>query len=541
MRARLPLSSLALLLCLALIGAGYLAWSWSPELAGFGGDNAAYLLAARHLSPYAAPSEVADYFAQRSIYPPLFPLLLAVSGGGDSLTVAHLVAAGLMLGAFLLFYVWLRQSAVSSPVAICAMMVLALLPGCYFQALNVHSEGLYLVFSLGALWLAAAAQTKDGIAHLWGAAFLVAAASLTRTAGIALVIAFAVQAMVRSPRRSWGPALLAVAPAPLWELAFKPGGASYVGNLHGLFGSHVVEGLLGSLPDQVLALWGGWAANLLTSRSGIWAASVLGVLGMVAALLRLIRWQLDGLYVAAYLALLLIWPYPAEATRLVLVILPVLLGQMLLLAGASGSASTTGLRRAFPWLPLAILAIYAVPGALLTVQRFTTPVPAELRASRHSQGWFVADFRQAQENLLFHHVFVVSARDLARRVPAGECIYSIKPTVTAYYSGRISIGPPRGRASPRDLLSAVRRGGCNYIFGVGFSSPTFPEMLYPLSQLHEGVRMIRVYRSGSGKDAPLAGALARLAPDGGKEAQPVSAVQEPPRTAPGIPPPSLSR
>jgi len=79
------------LLALTFIATAYYLWTWSDVLAHFGGDNAYYLLTANYLSPYSSANPVASYYSGISQYPPLYPLLLALSGGGESLLMAHIV------------------------------------------------------------------------------------------------------------------------------------------------------------------------------------------------------------------------------------------------------------------------------------------------------------------------------------------------------------------------------------------------------------------------------------------------------------------
>ncbi|MBK6659207.1 MAG: hypothetical protein IPG43_14110 [Proteobacteria bacterium] len=80
------LSALLMLFTLWWAGSGTL-------LADFGGDNAVYFLTANHYSPYGVAHAAAAQFAAQSVYPPLYPWLLAMTGGGTSLAAAHLVTS----------------------------------------------------------------------------------------------------------------------------------------------------------------------------------------------------------------------------------------------------------------------------------------------------------------------------------------------------------------------------------------------------------------------------------------------------------------
>ncbi|MFT5392614.1 MAG: hypothetical protein ACI8PT_002812, partial [Gammaproteobacteria bacterium] len=89
----------------------YLVWTGGGELAGLGGDNAIYLLTAQHFSPWSAPSEVAQYFARHSQYPPLLPLTLGLVSSWDSpqsvLYAAHASIALTLLFSLVALGVWM--------------------------------------------------------------------------------------------------------------------------------------------------------------------------------------------------------------------------------------------------------------------------------------------------------------------------------------------------------------------------------------------------------------------------------------------------
>lgn len=76
----------------------YYHWIWSNILAGFVGDNAVYLLTTEYSSPYLDSSAVAKQFAKASKYPPLYPAVLALLGGGNSVLVAHLITTTSIIG-----------------------------------------------------------------------------------------------------------------------------------------------------------------------------------------------------------------------------------------------------------------------------------------------------------------------------------------------------------------------------------------------------------------------------------------------------------
>ena len=126
----------------------YYVWTWSPILSHRGGDNAYYLLTAQYYSPYSNFSEVAEYFATHNVYPPLYPLLLGLFGGGDSILIAHIITTTFLLLAFAVYFLWLKKETFSLRDSLSLVFLFSLLPGTYMQSLSVHSENLYLLLSL---------------------------------------------------------------------------------------------------------------------------------------------------------------------------------------------------------------------------------------------------------------------------------------------------------------------------------------------------------------------------------------------------------
>ena len=121
----------------------YYFWGWSHVLGDLGGDNAYYLLTARHFSPWSTHSDVATYFATHSQYPPLYPLVLAILGGGESLLVAHLITVTCLLLTFVVFYTWLRMLDV--PVLV-ACKIISLQPGGFSRS-NAGTRQNYALFT----------------------------------------------------------------------------------------------------------------------------------------------------------------------------------------------------------------------------------------------------------------------------------------------------------------------------------------------------------------------------------------------------------
>ena len=138
----------------------YLFWTWNPELAGLGGDNCIYLLTAKYYSPWSPPSDIARHFAQHSQYPPGYPLLLSLTGGGESVLAAHLATTACFLLALITLRSWLNTLGMQKTTIFLTLMLFALLPGTVKICMFILSENLYLLLSVLALYLVARAEKK---------------------------------------------------------------------------------------------------------------------------------------------------------------------------------------------------------------------------------------------------------------------------------------------------------------------------------------------------------------------------------------------
>ncbi len=471
------------ILCLA-----YVAWGWADELTDLGGDSAMYMLMARHLSPFHPASTVIADAVRTSAYPPLFPLLIAWCGG--SILAGHLVAIACLLATLPLLYVWLRSEGLNPPVGFCLTAVFALMPGTYLLALHVWTENPYLLFSIAALLtLRHAESASPGRPRtIWLAAAAVALATLTRAAALPLLAAFAAYLLLRRPQRWPWLVVAATAPFVLWSLAGRSQQAGF-SNYLGQFTGRYAEDAAGTLWHQIvgesrrlLEAWAqGWTglANLSTPLNHV--AVLIGLICLAGWLLRLARLRFDALYVAFYLGLLLVWPFPAEAERLEYVLVPVLLAQGALLLHTFGDVrGKAGASRLLAG-GVGALGLLIIPSLILTMQRYFLPPPRGYELVRHTPEWYGDDRLRATPAALVMAINFRTLRDVGSHVPQGACIFSIKPSVVTLYTERSSYLPPSAPVDDAAFQNGILR--CRYLYPMALVSPSFPQPFYPLGRL----------------------------------------------------------
>lgn len=310
--------------------AATLAFAWQPGVTAVTSDEVSYVALARMFT------QGEPWARHLTTFPPLFPLLLAATGSAHDLLRAHLVVAAFAAAALPLLYRFASIVLARRDAAFAVVVAFLLAPAAWLGAKQVMSEPVFLVATLGALLVleAGPAGTMRG---RWILALLLAAAVSLRTAGFALVAAYAasVAAACVSARRMPSladaiPVLLPIAAASAWAL-LRPLEGPDIYALNATASAHLwLADPLGMLGDAVGILVGGWVALFALANDGpaiVGAIFIaLGVLCLVGTWIRLRRGRIDGWYVVFSLALVApVFFNEQTARRYLYPLLPVLL------------------------------------------------------------------------------------------------------------------------------------------------------------------------------------------------------------------------
>jgi hypothetical protein len=483
---------LLLLAVLAVAAPLYFFWTWTNELGDLGNDATDYLMMAAHYSPFAGENEATRFAAAFSRFPPLYPLILAWSGAAVAdLHRAHAVTTSFLLLALGAWYAWLlRQRLAPAPAALLVLAVAAL-PGTWLVGLNLHSEYPYLLWSVLALLFLSRHEADKSAASLYAAALFVASAALTRTVGVALFAPLLVAAL-RGGRR---PGLLALAmaasPVLMWHLLHRSR-HGYGAALMMYYGGHALELLRAQLPGQLQALRAGFAECLSPFGRLPLVTDALGLACAFGAAWRAARLRPDSVYIAAYLGVLLFWPYPNVAQRLVWAVLPLLLAQPLLILAeaprgpvparslACGSAAIAG----------AIL-LLALPVLAQAATRFRDAAYSGLPGARGYEGWYAADPGHAVHRVFSQQVFTQALRQIPAVVPESGCVIATRMDLVNYYGMRQSALPPENSVPDVYFMQWLRAGRCRYVFMYNATDDHYPVPLYPLQRLAGHLQILR--------------------------------------------------
>jgi hypothetical protein len=505
----------ALAVAFAVLGAAYLAIGMFDGLGSLQGDGLIYVVTARHYAPYWPGDEVGAIYARITQFPPVYPALLAATGGAVDFLVAHTVTTVTLLTAWIAFYGWLIALGLGPGRATLGVVLLALMPGTFQQVFYLHPEGLYVTLVFLALALLLRAEGRAGSRDYWMAAAAISVALVTRSVGITLLPALLL-VLARNRPRGW-PAMLAlaVAPAVAWALVHHPP-FSYGDVLRENYGEASLAQMAAAVAGATAVTLEGLVANVteLARLHGVVAA--LGVIALVVAIARGLRGQPDAWYVAAYLGVMALWPYPQEAVRLTWVIVPVLLGYLLIggqWLATRLSAQGLAVRSMVAATPALMLAVAILPGAALTAARAVHPLTRDTPALRHLPEWYRGDPVVSQWLAEVHLGTVEGLRQMADLVPEGECVYATAPLLTTFYSGHGAMIPPLESVDDAAFAEALSRAPCRFFVLTLMPGRGFTASFYPGERIRARVEIVAEHSIGVGPpDQRRVTALAVLQP-----------------------------
>lgn len=427
------------------------------------------------------PSRAASSFVFGYNYPPLFALWIALFGGGaDAVERAALATAfSFYLCVPALVFLGVRMG-LELAAAMFTALLFVLLPEVFLFSRNVLSEGLFT--ALCAVALAVMIARPARLEHLRLASFLVMLAILTRSAGIVLL---APLALVFWRLRRLDVAALAVLIVPLvsWSI------------FHSLSASADREPYSAALGTVSFATIVANLANYIDRWHAIWAGVAGAAAGLLLAwfvALAAAWWVINGLrradpvavFVAGYVGLFVIWPYPTHTTRFLIPLLP-----FLMLCAAT--IVTTKVRRGHPAMAAGAMGLLlASTVAASTIgQRARDGLPAHLdRGVSRSEPYLRLPTLKERQ---WFAEFLTAMSDVATRsattVGVDECV--VTPVVEHYflYARRTAyrVVGEHDWARPGSFM-----GRCRYVFAIGTQTDRGADRFFPLNRRPEAFEIL---------------------------------------------------
>lgn len=508
---------------LSLLAALYFWLTGYDDVGAAGGDGLIYLNTARHYAPYWPADAAAAIWAELTLFPPVYAVLLMLTGGAADPRLAHAVTTACLLAAFTAVYAWFVTLGIARGRAVAAALLFALVPGTFLQALYIHPEGLYVALGCTALVLLDSPAGSPGPARYWIAAAVVAAVILTRTVGVALLPALAL-VLWRDRPRGW-PAMLAAAlvPGVLWSIAHRPEW-NYSAVLAENYVGVPLEAIAAKVGASIVAAVGGLAANLL--RAGPFRVVVFALAAAAAAVAvwRFSRGRPDAWYVGAYAGVIALWPYPQEAQRLMWVMVPFLIGYGVWGGERLAQLAPDRTRPLVAWAPISALALIVLPEFTLLMARAAHPLAQAHPAYRHYPEWYEPAIDKARLVTELRLGTDQALQRFAPQVPADECVFSTLPFLHAgFYVPRQLRSPPGEALDDSAFAAELDQRGCRWFIFTYAADPRagFSQPLYPLERVRGHLHIVDEQRVGPAEDGWLIAALGvRIAPDPARELQP---------------------
>ncbi len=483
-----------------------------------GGDNASYMILAESLEGGGGYRDLYLPDAPRHTkYPPFYPTILAAARlfGGE--LIAYKLLSVLFTTASVLFLFLLTRKRLGDEVGLAVAAAFAFNPVLLYYSHWVLSEAPFVLLTLIGLW--AAERFTDSWRWLAGAAAAALLAYLTRSAGLplvaALLIALGWRKLWRQLAVVGGTAVLVLGGWWLWGKLAAAGAdkayasefllldpytpeAGYVGP--GALVARVINNIRLYLIDVTPESLAGVAPAGGVNPLALAAALLLVALALVAWVREIRKVQVLELFVAAYAALIFLWPQVWTDRRFLLPLLPVLF--VLAAAGVAWCFDFVKARQPVWVLP--------VIGALFVL----LAMPDHVRSVKFSQNC-MKFYRQGDALSCYPppwRAFVEAADWVEANTAADAIVINRKPRLF-YYFGRRAGDVYPFTSDDAAMLAFLDETGADYVVIAGLSATTFrylvpvirsvPNRFRPVLQVGEGSSPAYVLEYlGAGADAP---------------------------------------
>ena len=501
------------------------AFTWQDGLATFGDDSASYLTLAHLFAGAAGIPMVAQWAPYHTNFPPLFPLMLAWSGGVRDMHIAFALVAVFGAAGSVLFYRF-AATQVGERAGLASAILFLLAPTAWISLKGVLSESLFLTLCMASLLLHATrlSTRQAGILDWLAFGVLLACAALTRTIGIVLFVAYAAGLLWRlafekekPSRRELLPALPVIALLGAWYgLRPQPPVDSY-----GVAASWVIGSWMQSPADTFVGalriFMDGWIRSFMAGQDVAGAAkavyAALGIVAIGGAISRARRGLLDGRFAVLYLVVVFAWPFSADTTRRLLY--PVIPLAILCIVEAVRAmldrARWFGRRRALAATAAAALPVLlSAPAIAMIGQRSADIRPViEGCPQRHrdiSDYFSTVNLEEAEKLAVLEATVLCGLQSLERVTPPESIVMWTRPEYVAL------LGHRRARAyykrwSQADLADHIDRDKVSYVVvtqidktdleGNASAAPALESMgTVPVFMLSDGI--FALYRPAKG-------------------------------------------
>ena len=470
------------LLLLVLVVPAAIHFTASDTIASVGDDSISYLMLARHI---LNPEDVLNraWVGYQSHFPPLFPLVLAITGGAWNLATAHAVVAVFAILSVVLLYRYAALLLGGNAAGLLVAGLFLLTPTAWISISGILSESLFLLLTLCALYYyetrLADANARTPRWLFFG--ILLGAALLVRTAGVALVLAYGVHVLVAAAARTREPGLakrllpfvpvaLMVALWLLWRP--KPEGFNYQSVTSSILNDLMLADPIRFLRSCAQVTFGGWTRTFTADSDVHWLPKavfgIVGLLGIAGAILRARGNRIDGWYVLAMLPIVSVWLFSEDSNRRLLYpIVPLLIiHAAVFVAFIARKIPSQRHRRMLVAAVVALPALLCFPAWLL-VQSKSLDRDEIYPGSRHrfsdmTDYYTTIDVTVARGLVSKHAAILGGLESLQTVTPPGSRVMWLRPDYVAVLGHRQGL-PLYYRWGPEEFFREIQRSKADYI------------------------------------------------------------------------------
>lgn len=486
-------TGLLLLAGVILLLGVYFYFAASNPNSGSFSDSVRYLFMADYYR--GTPNALTVQMARESMFPPAFPFVLAVFGAGtEAITTAHTVTTLTLLLSCGMYFWWLSTQQLTVNEGLMALVLLLLLPGVFLHSLLIISEFLFLAMVLGSL----AAMEKSRSADYWIliAAVLVGLSITTRTIGIALLPGLFLACRSLGYRKLILAAGLSLGPYVLWQLMRDSSlaGRGYVGVFSLYLEQFSLVEIFQNLGYQLQMIWQSWIRifDRLLAFQVVVLHSLLLIIVAPVFVSRLVRLKYEAVFLLVYLGIILLWPFPKELERFMIMLVPIFLFYCLLfIKHAVRKFELSAISHMLKAGIFGVILISITPSLFGILHRYSMPAPEELNVHRFSKSWYeqASDSNTILTAQKFESLYqLLWAVD--DHLSEDECVYTTARDIVTLYSRR------EGKNLPKDLyrnaddgyrLDITELDQCDYVLMIALQPVQVPAYvsMYPIQALGE--------------------------------------------------------
>jgi hypothetical protein len=458
------------------------AFNSQDRLASFGDDSASYLTLAHYFGGSSGNEYAAAWAAYHSNFPPLFPLLLWLSGGASDYRIAYAMVAACAVLALPLIHRHASAVLGDRRAGLAVTVLFLLMPTAWISVKGILSESLYLLLVMAAVvhFEARIDGRSARSADLLVFGTLVACATLTRILGIALLLAYLIHVAMRAIGERRRPAARDLLPAlpvalllSLWY-GLRPS-AEVDG--YGRTGAALIGKWIASPADMTRTALdffsSGWIASFTAEAAVSSPARItimlLGALALAGILLRVARNRLDGWFLLLSVAVLVPWIFtPDNTRRLLYPLVPLLLVCAAdFVRWITARLSIPARARVLAAGAVAIAMVALTLPALLLIQRKAADNEAVIAGQPYAyrditEYYTTINLERARERALLVVSTLSGLQSIASATPPGARVMWMRPEYIGLLGRRPGV-PFYFRWSAPELAREVKKSGADYV------------------------------------------------------------------------------